>query len=169
MLETSTSDSWFTPVCFTHFWLNIPSYFTLLLNLRSLILGLKFLIWLSAWTLPGEYNSQGSEKSWEPELRQSPCALRICSHHGVYLHLFVLFLVLPTNATITRTIEEEKNDTKTNNRSSNLNGSNVYDLCLIKRLCSTACDSEFDYPWQNIWDGDDVENLPSVTTLVTTN
>jgi hypothetical protein len=33
-----------------------------------------------------------------------------------------------------------------NNRSNNLNGSNLYDLWVIKSRCSKACKSEFDYP-----------------------
>jgi len=35
--------------------------------------------------------------------------------------------------------------------------------------CSKAGQSEFDYQWQNISDSDDMENLLSVTILVTTN
>jgi hypothetical protein len=51
----------------------------------------------------------------------------------------------------------------------NLHGSNKYNLWVIKWLCSKACESELDYPRQNICDNNDMENLPSVTCLVTTN
>ena len=37
----------------------------------------------------------------------------------------------------------------------NRSGSNMYDLWVIKWLCSRACDSEADYPWQNICDSYD--------------
>jgi hypothetical protein len=56
-----------------------------------------------------------------------------------------------------------------NNRSKNLNGSNMYDLWVIKWLCSKARENKSDYPWQNICDSDDMENLPSMTNLVATN
>ena len=55
-----------------------------------------------------------------------------------------------------------------NNRSSSLNGSNIYDLWVLKWQSSKACASEFGYPWQNICDSDDTEDIPSVTVLVTT-
>ena len=44
----------------------------------------------------------------------------------------------------------------------------MYDLWVTKRLCSKACESEFDTLWQNICESDDMENLPSMTSLVTT-
>jgi hypothetical protein len=51
------------------------------------------------------------------------------------------------------------------NRSINLNGTNMHDLWVIKWQRSTACESEFDYPWWNICDSDDIKNLPSVASL----
>ena len=42
-------------------------------------------------------------------------------------------------------------DTTMNNCTINVNGSNMCDLWLVKWLYSKACDSEFDYPWQNMW------------------
>jgi hypothetical protein len=54
-----------------------------------------------------------------------------------------------------------------NNRSNSLNGGNLDDLWVMKSPCSKACESECDYPWQNICHTDDKENLPSVTSLVT--
>jgi hypothetical protein len=51
----------------------------------------------------------------------------------------------------------------------NLSGSNMYDLWVIKWLCSRACDSESHYPWQNICNSNDTKFLPSVTNLVTPN
>ena len=41
----------------------------------------------------------------------------------------------------------------------------IYELCVTKYLCNEACDSEFDYPWPNICDSYDTENLSSVANL----
>ena len=41
----------------------------------------------------------------------------------------------------------------------------VYDVCVMKWLRSKAREDEFYYPWQ-ICDSDDMENLPSVTSLI---
>jgi hypothetical protein len=70
---------------------------------------------------------------------------------------------------MTYPIKEEKIDTTINNRNSNPNGSNMYELWLIKWPYSKTCDIEFYYPWQHICDSDDMENIPSVTSLVTRN
>ena len=45
----------------------------------------------------------------------------------------------------------------------------MYDLRVRKWLYSKACESKFDYPWQNICDGDYMESLPFMTSQVTTN
>jgi hypothetical protein len=37
---------------------------------------------------------------------------------------------------------------KMNNRSNNLNGNSMYDLWVIRWLCSKACESESDNPWE---------------------
>jgi hypothetical protein len=37
------------------------------------------------------------------------------------------------------------------NLTNNINGSNMYDLWVVKGLYSKPCDSESDYPWQNMW------------------
>jgi hypothetical protein len=58
-------------------------------------------------------------------------------------------------------------DTTTNNRSIDRNGTNMYDLWVINWQCSTACESEFGYPWWNICNSDDTEDQPSVASLVT--
>jgi len=57
-----------------------------------------------------------------------------------------------------------------NNRSSNL----TVVIRMIRAtvtiwLSNKARQSEMDYPWQNISDSDDMEILPSVTSLVTMN
>ena len=56
-----------------------------------------------------------------------------------------------------------------NNRSSNFNGSKMYDVGVTKWLYSKAYGSEFDNPWKNICDSDNMENLPSVSNLISTN
>ena len=33
----------------------------------------------------------------------------------------------------------------------------MYDPWVIKWLCSKACESEFDYPWENSCESDDME------------
>ena len=38
-----------------------------------------------------------------------------------------------------------------NNHSNNVNGINMYDLTVLKWLCTKACESEFEYPRQNAW------------------
>jgi hypothetical protein len=56
-----------------------------------------------------------------------------------------------------------------NNRSSSFNGSDMYDVRVTKWLCGKAYGSEFDNPCKNICDNDNVENLSSVTNLISTN
>ena len=55
-----------------------------------------------------------------------------------------------------------------NNRSNSRNGSNMYYMRVINRLCSKFCESEFDYPWQNISDNDDMENILFLTSVPNT-
>jgi hypothetical protein len=43
------------------------------------------------------------------------------------------------------------------NKHNYLNSCNVYDLWVIKWLCSKACESEFDYLWQNVCGSNDME------------
>jgi hypothetical protein len=47
-----------------------------------------------------------------------------------------------------------------NNRSSSFKGSNMYDAWVTNWLCSKGWGSEFDNPWKNICDSDNMENLP---------
>jgi hypothetical protein len=54
-----------------------------------------------------------------------------------------------------------------NNNSSDIDGCNRYDLWVIKWLCSNACRSEF-VIGQNICDTNDMKNLPSMISQVTT-
>jgi len=54
-----------------------------------------------------------------------------------------------------------------NNNSSDLNGSNVYDLWVIK--CITKSVTVNLIIWQNICNSDDMKNLPSLISQVTTN
>jgi hypothetical protein len=56
-----------------------------------------------------------------------------------------------------------------NNRSSNFNGSKMYDVGETKCLCSKAFGSEFDNPEKNMCDNDNMEILPSVTNLISAN
>jgi hypothetical protein len=84
------------------FCLNVPSHFTLLLNLRSLILSLTSLIWLRTWTLPEEYESLAHNKAgFRPahgELRQAPCAHRLLHSTAliyIYLSFFLFYLQTP--------------------------------------------------------------------------
>jgi len=54
-----------------------------------------------------------------------------------------------------------------NNNSSDLNGSNMYDLWVIKSITkSVRVDLII---WQNICNSDDMKNLPSLINQVTTN
>ena len=48
----------------------------------------------------------------------------------------------------------KKTDMMMNNHSNNLNGSNMHDLWVLKRLCTKACENEFHYPWHNMCDSD---------------
>ena len=85
--------------------------------------------WLLPWALSGRYRYHGAEQNGRlRSLRTAPITecLPFSSDHVVCLHLFK-FVTVPTKVTMTRTIEGEKTNTKTNNRSSNLNGSIVYD------------------------------------------
>jgi hypothetical protein len=127
--------------------------------------------WLIPWALSGRYTYHGAEQNGTlRSLRTAPITecLPFSSDLVVCLHLFK-FVIVPTKVTMTRTIVGENSNTKTNNRSSNLKGSIVYDPWLIWRLCCTACENEFDYPWQNTFDSDNMKNLLSMTSLVTTN
>ena len=54
---------------------------------------------------------------------------------------------------------------ETTSEINNFNGSKMYGLWLIKWLP----ESEFDNPWQNISDSDNMENLPPVKSLISTN
>jgi hypothetical protein len=54
-----------------------------------------------------------------------------------------------------------KTDTKINNVSSNFKG------CVL--VINWMCENECDNPWQNICDSDDMQNLPSMTSLISTN
>ena len=105
---------------------------------------------------------------------------KLCTHSKLHQSLFTRhlfhimkfisiqdFFVLPTNATMTYAIDRRK--MTMNNHNSYLSGSNMSDLWVIQWLCSRACDSESDYPWQNICDSKDIKNIPSVTSLVTPN
>ena len=59
-----------------------------------------------------------------------------------------IFFLLPTNATMTHPIKEQKSGTMTNNHSSNLNGGNIYDLWVIQCHSSKACGSRCNHTWQ---------------------
>jgi hypothetical protein len=44
-------------------------------------------------------------------------------------------------------VEQKKNwQDDEHNHSNNFNGSNMYDLWVLKWLCTKACESEFEYP-----------------------
>jgi hypothetical protein len=59
--------------------------------------------------------------------------------------------------------EEDKHTEPTlNNCGGSFKGSSVLDLWLkCDWLCTKAWESEYHYPWQNISDRDNMENLPS--------
>lgn len=65
--------------------------------------------------------------------------------------------------------EQKKPDTKINSHSDSSNGGNMYDPWLMKWLCIKACESEFDNPRRIVSDSDDLENIPSVASLIYTN
>jgi hypothetical protein len=65
-------------------------------------------------------------------------------------------------------LPRKETDTTMYNRSIILNGTNMYDLWVKKWQRSTVWESEFDYPWWNIYDSNKMENLPSVASLATT-
>jgi hypothetical protein len=48
-----------------------------------------------------------------------------------------------------------------NNFGGNFKGSSALDLWLKMWLCTKAWECEYHYPWQNVSDIDDMENLPS--------
>lgn len=87
--------------------------------------------------LSGDYESRGEEEKWEAKcslLKFVAVRLPFSSDHMGYLHFFQFF-VLSTNATITQSIEDQKKTyTKMNNCSINFNGSNMYDLWVIKHV-----------------------------------
>lgn len=91
--------------------------------------------WLRTWILSGEYESHDEEEKWEAKrslLKFVAVRLPFSSDYMGYLHFFQLF-VLSTIATITQSIEDQKKTyTKMNNYSINFNGSNMYDLWVIK-------------------------------------
>jgi len=121
--------------------------------------GAAWHVWINgtAWQRHGRGVWIGLKRSL---LELFTVCLPFSSDHVGYLHSFQFF-VLSTNATITQSIEDQmKTYRKMNNCSINFNGRNMYDLW----LCSKACDGEFCYPWWNICDSSDVENLPSVVT-----
>jgi hypothetical protein len=47
-------------------------------------------------------------------------------------------------------IVEQKTDKTMNKNSNTLNGSNTYDMYVLKWLCTKACETEMDFPWQNM-------------------
>jgi hypothetical protein len=55
-----------------------------------------------------------------------------------------------------------------NNPSNNFNGNNTYDLWVREWLCTKDRESESDSPLQNICDNDDLGNLPSVASVIST-
>ena len=75
----------------------------------------------------------------------------------VYLHFFLFCL---QTAQWHSQLRNQKTD-MTNNCTNNLNGSNMYDVWAIKWLYGKACESEFDYLWQNVCGGDNMENYHS--------
>ena len=160
-----------TSVCFTPFCFSTLCQFTPPLNLRPLIFGLTPFGWLRSWTLPGEHESHGAKQNCEAagslQTTSRPVCSPFISDNVVYLHLllyFLLYLQTPRWHTQSR----NKTDMTMNNRNNNLTGSNMCGLWVIKWLRSRACESEFDYPWQNICDSDDMERISSVTSLIST-
>jgi hypothetical protein len=84
-------------------------------------------------------------------LRQSSCASRLVHTPWficIYLSLFLFYLQTPRWHTNQGT---KIPGLTLNNRSKNLNGSDMCHLWVIQCLCSEACEGEFDYPWQNMW------------------
>jgi len=67
---------------------------------------------------------------------------------------------MPTGAKMKHAVEEQKTDNKMNNVSRNFKGG----LQVTKWNCETECDN----PWQNICDSDDMQNLPSMTSIIST-
>jgi len=159
------------PTCFTPFFLsfflsffNAPWQFSPLLNLPSV--NSRFNAgWLAAQVhfvgrvrISRRRTKVGGHELTYSTLRQSQRVRRLVWNTWF---ICIPFFFLPSN-----TSRSKKTDTRLNN--GNINGSNINGLDLIKCLRSKTCRSEFNNPWQNICDRDDVENLLSVTSLIST-
>jgi len=138
---------------FMNFCFKAPCQFTAILNWHFLISGKHPLLGCTC----GQY--------WEcASLTMQNKTWRLQAHHKLYPSQCVcylvqttwfikFFVVLPTNAKMTHLIVEQiKTDKMMKNHSNSLNGSNMHDLWVLEQLSTKACESEFEYPWQNTCD-----------------
>ena len=95
---------------------------------------------------------------WKPR-RWPPLA--ISSGSLIYLHLLIFFYTYIRRIIYPVEEPDKHTDPTLNNCVGSLKGSSVLDLRLKMWLCTKARESEYHYPWQNISDRDNMENLPS--------
>lgn len=75
------------------------------------------------------------------------CLFFVSHPWACVLLLLRFFFFLLTNATLTHPADNQKEtDLKMNSCHSNFSSSNMYELWVIKRLCSKTCESESDCP-----------------------
>jgi hypothetical protein len=95
------------------------------------------------------------------KLHQSVCTRCVLrTTRFIWINFF-----LPTNLWW-HAVKQQKKTVMTDDCNCNPNIGIMYNLWVIEWLCHEAHVSEF-YPWQNICDNNNMESLPSVTSLVT--
>ena len=121
-----------------HFCFNTPLQSTLLLNLHCHIFCWTLFGWLRNWTLPEEYNLPARTKLAGSTTIAHYVTVRFpFTTDDVYSYWFK-FLFLPTNASMTHTVEAPKKennaDTMVNYRNNNFNGMYVHQPQWPRRL-----------------------------------
>jgi hypothetical protein len=128
--------------------------------------------WLGTWRLPGKYKSRSPEQNWMVvcSLQTTLVTVRLlCSSHRVYPHLCKSFFVLPSHTTKKHPIEGQEKPTWQDHRNDDLNRNDMYDQWATECLRKKACGSEFYWLCKISCDSSNMENLPPMPRLATTN
>ena len=108
--------------------------------------------WLCTTILPRVYETHGTEQNQEVVHSLQTASVIVCSPFSsqqiICLYLRV-FLCSTSKSHIDTPKWWIKTDTTKNNRNSNINGGDMYDVWVIKWLSIEVCYSQFKHPWQN--------------------
>lgn len=140
----------FMPIHFTPFCSNIPYQFTPIVNLRSIIFGLMPYLDVArrVWISQNRTNLGGCVFTAHC-VSYSALAIWFMTMRFICFYLSIFSTYIQYNDTQSR---NKKPGLAMNSCSSNLSGSNMCGLWVMRWLCSKACVSEFCYLGQNICD-----------------